>query len=422
MAAWVGSALEFYDFSIYGTAASIVFPKLFFPDSHPVAAMVGSLATIGAAYVARPVGSLFMGHWGDKYGRKTVLVGTMLLMGFSVFAIGCLPTYGQIGVFAPIALLILRMLQGFAVSGEASGANALVLEHAPARRRGYFTSFTLSGTQGGVILASLVFVVLTSTLTQEQLMSWGWRVPFWLSLIIVVVGFIIRRTLAESPDFQKRKDSTRPGGTALRVVFADHRAAMIRVFLMIFTNAVGVTFGAFALTYATQSDYGVGISKNTMLWVVIAVNVLAVFTIPAFAALSDRIGRKPVFIGGVVCAVVMSWPFLYAISIANVPLVFATAVVMMSFGFSAYNGTWPSFWNEQFPARVRVSGVGIASQFGIALTGLLPSVAALLAPPGANVVVIVGTMIVLFTLPGIVAAFMAPETHKTSIEELDAVR
>ena len=180
LASWIGSALEYYDFFIYGTAAALVFGRIFFPSSDPAAGTLLALATFGVGYVARPVGAFFMGHIGDKFGRKRVLIFTLILMGASTFLVGCLPTYNQVGVFAPLLLVILRLCQGFSASGEQAGANSMTLEHAPANRRAFVTSFTLSGTQAGQILATAVFLPITR-LPEDQLLAWGWRVPFWLA-------------------------------------------------------------------------------------------------------------------------------------------------------------------------------------------------------------------------------------------------
>ena len=192
LASWIGSVLEYYDFFIYGTAAALVFGKVFFPESDPATATLLSFATYGVGYVARPIGAFFMGHIGDKYGRKRVLVLTVSLMGTATFLVGCLPSYDAIGIWAPILLVCLRLLQGFSASGEQSGANSLSLEHAPEHRRGYFTSFTLSGTQTGLIIATAIFLPI-GAMPEDQLLSWGWRIPFWLSAIVVAAALVIRR-------------------------------------------------------------------------------------------------------------------------------------------------------------------------------------------------------------------------------------
>src|SRR3712207_249157 len=193
LASFVGSMLEYYDFFIYGSAAGLVFPTVFFSDLDPATATLSSLATFGVAYVARPVGAVIIGHFGDKVGRKKMLVLTLLMMGVSTFLIGALPSYAAIGVAAPVLLVLLRVLQGLSAAGEQSGANSLTMEHAPEGRRGFFTSFTLSGTQAGLILATLVFIPVAA-LPEEQLYSWGWRIPFFLSAVVVAVGYWVRRT------------------------------------------------------------------------------------------------------------------------------------------------------------------------------------------------------------------------------------
>ncbi|NUO92796.1 MAG: MFS transporter, partial [Dermatophilaceae bacterium] len=222
IAAWVGSALEYYDFVIYGTAASLIFPKIFFPEGNPAAATVASLATFGVGYVARPVGSFLLGHVGDKLGRKKVLIFTLLLMGVSTFLVGCLPTYQSIGLLAPVLLVVLRLLQGLSAAGEQAGANSMSFEHAPDHRRGFFTSWTLSGTQGGQVLAPAVFLPLAALLPEDQLLSWGWRVPFFLSAVVVVVGFVIRRTLDETPAFESEVEAKAVPRTPLSVLLRDH--------------------------------------------------------------------------------------------------------------------------------------------------------------------------------------------------------
>src|SRR5437773_10927034 len=200
---WIGSALEYYDFFIYATAASLVFPQIFFPKGDPTVAIVASLATYGVGYVARPIGAFFLGHWGDTHGRKTVLLVCMFLMGFSTMAVGILPTYQQVGVLAPVLLVILRLIQGFAVAGEISGASSMILEHAPFGRRGFYASFALQGVQAGQILAAAVFLPLAAYMPSEAFNCWGWRIPFLLSFFVIIAGYIIRREVDETPAFAK---------------------------------------------------------------------------------------------------------------------------------------------------------------------------------------------------------------------------
>ena len=198
---WIGSALEYYDFFIYATAASLIFPQIFFPSNNPAVAIIASLATYGVGYVARPVGAFFLGHWGDTHGRKTVLILCMLLMGFSTMGVGLLPTYQQVGILAPVLLVILRLIQGFAVAGEISGSSSMILEHAPFGRRGFFASFTLQGVQAGQILAAAIFLPLAAYMPEAAFNSWGWRIPFLASVLVIIAGYIIRRKVDETPAF-----------------------------------------------------------------------------------------------------------------------------------------------------------------------------------------------------------------------------
>src|SRR5215469_10693696 len=203
---WIGSALEYYDFFIYAQAAALIFPQIFFPSGNPTVAIIASLATYGVGYVARPIGAFFLGHWGDTHGRKTVLLVCMFLMGFSTMAVGVLPTYQQVGILAPGLLVLLRLVQGFAVAGEISGASSMILEHAPFGRRGFFASFSLQGVQAGQIFAAAVFLPLAHYMPKETFNSYGWRIPFLLSAIVIVAGYIIRRQVEETPAFAEESE------------------------------------------------------------------------------------------------------------------------------------------------------------------------------------------------------------------------
>src|SRR6476469_4634615 len=198
---WIGSALEYYDFFIYATAASLVFPQIFFPAGNPTVAIIASLATYGVGYVARPIGGFVLGQYGDTHGRKKVLLTCMFLMGISTMLVGVLPTYAQAGLLAPALLVALRLVQGFAVAGEISGASSMILEHAPLGRRGYYASFTLQGVQAGQIFAAAVFLPLAHYMPEEAFNSWGWRIPFLLSFVVIIAGYIIRREVDETPAF-----------------------------------------------------------------------------------------------------------------------------------------------------------------------------------------------------------------------------
>src|SRR3954447_446975 len=233
---WIGSALEYYDFFIYAQAASLVFPNIFFPSNNPQVAIVAAFATFGVGYVARPIGAFVLGHWGDTHGRKTVLVLCMLLMGGSTFLVALLPTYSAVGVWAPILLVTLRLIQGFAVGGEISGASAMILEHAPFGRRGYYASFTLQGVQAGQILAAAVFLPLSAILSEDAFLSWGWRIPFALSAVVVVAGYIIRRKVDETPAFQEEAQHGEVPAAPIVQAVSENGVDMLRVVCMALMN------------------------------------------------------------------------------------------------------------------------------------------------------------------------------------------
>ena len=247
---WIGSALEYYDFFIYATAASLIFPQVFFPSGDPQVAIVASLATYGVGYVARPIGALVLGHCGDTHGRKNVLLVCLFTMGLATLAVGFLPTYDQVGLWAPALLVALRLIQGFAVAGELSGASSMILEHAPLGQRGYYASFTLQGVQAGQVMAAAVFLPLAYYLPEASFNAWGWRVPFLLSFLVIVAGYRIRRNVAETPVFTAERARggvpKAPIVEAFRYCWPD----MLRVACMALMNVIAVVATVFGAAYA----------------------------------------------------------------------------------------------------------------------------------------------------------------------------
>ncbi|MCX4406575.1 MFS transporter [Streptomyces sp. NPDC059837] len=415
MAAWIGSALEYYDFFIYGSAAALIFPKVFFDDSDPATATLLSLATFGVAYAARPIGALFLGHFGDRVGRKKIMVFTLMLMGLSTFLIGCLPTRAQAGGIAPVLLVLCRVLQGISAAGEQASANSMTLEHAPPNRRGFFTSFTLSGTQGGQLLATLVFLPIAA-LPEDQLLSWGWRVPFWASVAVTAAGYVIRRTLRETPAFTQQAASEGVPKLPLVVLLREHWADVLRVVAGALIASVSTIFTVWALAYGTSDS--VGLSRTQMLWVGALANVVALGAIPAWATLSDRIGRRPVFLIGAAGSAVLMFAYLWAISTGSYPLVLLFGILAFGVVYSAANGVWPSFYGEMFSTRVRLSGMAIGTQIGFAVAGFAVTFAAQIAGPGGNDWSSVALFTAALCIPPVLAALTARETHKVPTEDL----
>jgi len=319
-ASWIGSAVEYYDFFIYGTAAALVFGKVFFPTVVPKLAAIAAFATFGVAYITRPIGAFVLGHIGDKFGRKKVLTFTLLLMGLSTFLVGVLPTYEQVGIAAPVMLVILRLLQGISASGEQAGANSMTLEHAPDKRRAFYTSFTLSGTQAGLILATMVFIPI-SALPEDQLLSWGWRIPFFLSAVVVAVGYWVRRTLPETPAFEQEEKRHLTRKLPVVELFSQHAADVGRVIFASLVSVVSTIFSVFTLSYAVNTMH---ISRATMLTVLVLANVVALggFTPSISAALLGQgpNGWMPVALFTTVAALVAALSAWSARETYNLPM------------------------------------------------------------------------------------------------------
>src|SRR5258705_4980218 len=334
---WIGSALEYYDFFIYATAASLIFPQIFFPKGDPTVAIVASLATYGVGYVARPIGAVFLGHWGDTHGRKQVLIMCMFLMGFSTVAVGLLPTYQQVGWLAPLLLVALRLIQGFAVAGEISGASSMILEHAPFGRRGYYASFTLQGVQAGQILAAAIFLPLAHYMPEEAFNTWGWRIPFLLSFFVIIAGYIIRRNVDETPAFAEESEHGEVPKAPIIQAFKLSWRDMLRVVSMALMNVIPVVASIFGAAYAVQPADGIGFPKDVYLWIPVLGNILAVLVIPYVVNLSDKIGRRPPIIVGALGSWLPAVRYLYAISIPSGPLAIIMSLLMWGVVYQGYN-------------------------------------------------------------------------------------
>jgi MFS family permease len=416
---WIGSALEYYDFFIYATAASLIFPNIFFPKSDPKTAIIASLATYGVGYVARPIGAFFLGHWGDTHGRKLVLIVCMFLMGFSTIGVGLLPTYEQVGLLAPGLLVLLRLVQGFAVAGEISGASSMILEHAPFGRRGYYSSFTLQGVQAGQILAAAVFLPLAHYMPKDAFNSWGWRIPFLLSFVVIIAGWIIRREVEETPAFAEEGQHGEVPKAPVIQAIVQNWGDMVRVMLCSLMNVIPVVATIFGAAYAVQPGYGIGFDKDVYLWIPVLGNIVAVVVIPFVGNLADKIGRKPLIIGGAIASGILSYGYLYSISTHNVPLAIVMSLLMWGVVYQGYNAVFPSFYPEMFPTRTRVSGMAISQNLGTAVTALLPALFVAVAPPGATgIPMTIGSITLVITIIAAIAAATARETYRVHLNDL----
>lgn len=421
MSGWIGSALEYYDFALYSLAATLIFPTIFFPAENPTVGIIASLATYAVGYVSRPVGAVVLGAYGDRHGRKKVLVFAMLLMGFATFAVGLLPTYGTVGLLAPALLVILRLIQGFAVAGELGGASAMIVEHSPDARRGFFASFSLQGTQVGSILATAVLLPLAALLPADQFGAWGWRIPFLLSAVVIFAGYLIRRRVTEPPAYAAQSG---PAQARQRFPLAEllrtRPGVLVRCILMTFTNVIGMATLIFGVSFATQKGYGNGFSSSEFLWVTLVANIAAVATIPVFGALSDRIGRRMLMAAGGVIGGVLVTGYLWAIEQGSLPLVFVCVVIVQGIFFQMWNATFATFFQEQFPMRIRVTGFAVSQNIGLMIASFFPSIFTAIAPPGsANILLTIGLATLGICLVSAVATLMSSDTRGTTLEDLE---
>ena len=416
---WIGSALEYYDFFIYATAASLVFPQIFFPSQNPTVAIIASLATYGVGYVARPIGAFVLGHWGDTHGRRNVLLLCMFVMGLSTMMVGVLPTYQQVGIWAPILLVALRLIQGFAVAGEISGASSMILEHAPFGHRGYYASFSLQGVQAGQIFAAAVFLPLAAYLPHDAFNSWGWRVPFLMSCVVIIAAYIIRREVNETPAFERAEEEGKVARTPILEAFTKSWADILRVACMALMNVIPVVAAIFGAAYAVQPAYGIGFAKEIYLWIPVAGNIIAVLFIPFVGALSDRIGRRPPMIIGSLVAALLSFAYLYAVSIHDVWMAIIVSLLMWGVIYQGYNAVFPSFYPELFRTRYRVSAMAIGQNIGTAISAFLPALFTAVAPPGSGDIPLkIGAITLGVAAIAAIAAFSARETYRLRLNDL----
>ena len=411
LASFIGTAVEWYDYFLYGTAAALVFNQLFFPDFSPLAGTLASFATFAVGFFARPVGGIVFGHFGDKIGRKTMLVLTLLIMGVATFLIGLLPTYETIGVWAPILLVVLRIFQGFGVGGEWGGAVLMAVEHSPSGRRGFYGSWPQMGVPAGLLLGTLA-VYLFALLPEEQFLAWGWRVPFLLSIILVGVGLYIRLAIAESPAFRQVQESNTTAPMPIVDVLRTYpKAVLIAMGLRVAENGSFYVFSVFVLAYVTEQ---LGLPNSLVLAGVMIASAIELFAIPFYGALSDRVGRKPVYLGGAVFSLLFALPFFWLLNTEVTVLIWLAIVLALVGGHAAMYGPQASFFSELFGTRVRYSGASLGYQLASVFAGgLAPFIAtALLAAFGYGAVALYLAFMALIT---IVAVVLATETFQEDI-------
>ncbi|RVU19668.1 MFS transporter [Methylobacterium oryzihabitans] len=368
VASVIGTTVEWYDLFLFATASALVFNKVFFPSFDPLVGTLLAFGTFASAYLARIVGAALFGHFGDRLGRKSMLLFSLVLMGVATFAIGLLPDYRAIGVWAPVLLLSLRVVQGLALGGEWGGAVLMAVEHAPGHQRGLYGSWVQIGVPAGTLLANLVFLAINALLPSEDMLAWGWRIPFLASILLVVVGAYIRLNVTETPTFNRIKRSSEQA----KVPFLDLMRRSWKTVLLggVATMSTGSSFNlivAFGLSYGTQN---LGFTRNLMLTIVLLSCAACLVLLPLFGWLSDRVGRRPVIIGGIVAEAVVAFPLFWLMDTRTFAGALLGYLLMMA-AFAANYGPIATFLAELFGTRVRYSGLSIAYM----LAGVLGSAA-----------------------------------------------
>lgn len=416
VASFIGTTIEWYDFFLYGTAAALVFNRLFFPTLDPFAGTMASFATYAVGFFARPLGGVVFGHFGDRLGRKSMLVTTLMLMGTATFLIGVLPTYGQIGAAAPVLLVALRFVQGFGVGGEWGGAVLMVVEHGHQGRRGLNASWVQAGVPAGLLLANAVFM-LCSLLPEEAFLTWGWRVPFLLGIALLAIGMFIRLQIFESPLFAKVREQKRQSAAPFFDVLKHYPLNVVLAMgARMAENGCFYVFSVFVLTYGTQQLH---LPKSTVLYYVLVASAVQFFTIPVFGLLSDVVGRRPVYLGGALSLAAFAFPYFWLID-SRTPVLVGLATVISLIIAAAMYGPQAAFFSELFGTDVRYTGASIGYQLASPLAGgLAPIISMSLLewsdgrswPIAVYLIVLAGITVI--------SVWFAAETHLSPLRDPD---
>ena len=418
-ASLIGTTIEWYDFFLYTSAAALVFNKLFFPTSDPLTGTLLAFLTYAVGFLARPIGGLVFGHFGDKLGRKKLLVVSLVLMGGSTTAMGLLPTFATAGVAAPILLTALRLIQGFALGGEWGGAVLIVSEHGDDRRRGFWASWPQCGAPGGNLLATAVLAILAATQSDATFLAWGWRIPFLLSGVLLLIGLWIRLAVAESPVFlaAQRKAPEVKHVPILDVLRHNRREILVTIGARMAENVSYYVITAFILVYVTT---GLHLPKGVGLTAVLIGSAVHFVTIPLWGTLSDRVGRRPVYLFGALGMAAWSFAFFALLDTKSAPVIVAATTVGLVLHGAMY-GPQAAFFAEQFPTRVRYTGLSVGGQLSSIAAGAVAPLIAVALFQSWHSTIPVSLYVVAMCVITVVALLAARETRGTSLHTEEAV-
>jgi MHS family shikimate/dehydroshikimate transporter-like MFS transporter len=382
LASAIGTAIEYFDFNLYAIATALVFNKIFFPSFDPLVGTLAAFATFFIGFCARPIGGVLFGHFGDRFGRKIALMITIVIMGLGTVAIGLMPSYASIGVWAPIGLITLRVLQGIGIGGEYGGGMVMTVEHAPPARRGFYSSLVHIGVPAGFLLPVLLLGLLSSSMDDAAFLAWGWRLPFLFSIVLVGVGLVIRFQLSETPAFRRVLATEKPAAIPVYEAIRDyHKNILFGIGAKIAESGLFNIYAAFSIVYCVVT---LGLPRQTILNGVLIGCALECLTLPLFGMLSDRIGRRPVYVGGMIFQLLLAYPFFLMLSTGQTGLIWLAISLGLGLGHGSVYSGQGAYFSELFPARIRYTALSLVQQIGPILGGgLSPLIAtALLAAYG----------------------------------------
>lgn len=408
----IGTAVEWYDFLIYGTATALVFNKLFFPLSDPALSTMAAFGTYAVGFLARPLGAAIFGHFGDRVGRKAMLAMTIVIMGLGTFLIGLLPTYDQIGIAAPILLVLLRLLQGIGIGGEWGGAVLMVVENSPTGNRGLLASMVQIGWPIGNLAAIGMFAVL-GQLPESDFLDWAWRIPFLISIVLVTLGLYIRLKLAETPVFREIEARKELVKVPLVEILARHRRPFFTAIgLKLSEVTYAIVAGVFAISYVTGT---LAMPRNVIINAIFIAAVVALAMIPVFGWLSDRIGRKGMFYASCVFAMAFAFPMFWLLDTRDPLIITLTIVAAITFGQMIGFAVGAAWYSELFTARLRYSGASLGFQVGAAIAGLTPFAAVSLMAWTGGATWPISIYLMVIAAITFLAAWLAPETASVEL-------